>query len=192
MNSKNNKDKGLDTFRKDATPKTRLINDEVYKNIDWDKLKIEKELAKKNIVVNVPLPIVRNENSLIPVWDLKRYAFLLNDKMPHTANPKLWEQGKLNLNSGLFKVTDRIYQVRGFDLANMNLVKGDTGWIVIDCLTSTETAVAAIKIVNEHFGDIPISAVIFTHSHVDHYGGILGVLDSNTKEDSNHSVNPVA
>lgn len=185
MDSENNKNqkKEENAFRKDATIKTRLINEETYKNIDWDRLKREKRLAKKNVVLEDPLPVIRRDNSLIPVWDLKRYAFLLKDKMPDTVNPKLWEQGKLNLNCGVFKVTDKIYQVRGFDLANMSLVRGDTGWIVIGCLTSKETAAAALKLVNEHFGEIPVSAVIITHSHVDHYGGVLGVLDSNTEKD---------
>ncbi|MCT4508555.1 MAG: MBL fold metallo-hydrolase [Tepidibacter sp.] len=178
MDSKNN----TNARRKKATYKTKLINKEVYINIDWNKLKIEKSLAKKNVVVDVELPVIKKEDSLIPVWDLRRYAFLLEDKIPYTVNPKLWEQGKLNLNSGIFRITDRIYQVRGFDLANISLIRGNTGWIVIDCLTSKETAEAAIKLVNEHFGEIPISAVIFSHSHVDHYGGILGVLNSKTTE----------
>ncbi len=172
----------LNRRRKNATLKTKLINKEAYKNIDWKKLKKEKKLAKDNIVVDVPLPVIRREDSLIPVWNLKRYAFLLKDTTPDTAHPKLWQQGKLNLNSGLFKVTDKIYQIRGFDLANMNLVRGDTGWIIIDCLTSKETAEAAIKLAKEHFGDITISAVIITHSHVDHYGGIQGVLSEDTEK----------
>lgn len=175
------KEKELNVLRKDATLKTRLINEKFFKNIDWDKLKIEKELAKKNIVVDIPFPVIRRENSLIPVWNMERYTFLLKDKIPDTVNPKLWEQEKINLNSGIFKITNRIYQVRGFDLANINFIKGDTGWIIIDCLTSKETAEAAIKAVNEHFGEKPISAVICTHSHVDHYGGILGVLSGDTE-----------
>ncbi|WFD09172.1 alkyl/aryl-sulfatase [Tepidibacter hydrothermalis] len=181
MNSKNNKE-NISARRKKATYKTKMINKEIYINIDLNKLKIEEELAKKNVVVDVPLPVIKKEDSLIPVWDLRRYAFLLENKIPYTVNPKLWEQGKLNLNSGIFRITDRIYQIRGFDLANISLVRGNTGWIVIDCLTSKETAEAAIKLVNEHFGNIPISAVIFSHSHVDHYGGILGILNSNTTE----------
>lgn len=174
----------LSPRRKKATPKTRLINEEAHDNIDWNRLKIEDECAKKDVVVDVPFPVVRRENSMIPVWNLKRYEFLLKDEVPDTVNPKLWEQGKLNLNAGLFKVTDKIYQVRGYDLANMSLVRGDTGWIVIGCLTSQETAMAALNLVKEHFGLIPVSAVIISHSHVDHYGGVLGVLsfaEENTK-----------
>ncbi|MBM7615519.1 alkyl/aryl-sulfatase [Alkaliphilus hydrothermalis] len=181
MSNKKSK-KDLNTLRKDATLKTRLINEEIYDNINWDKLKIDEELSKKNVVVKKELPIIRSNQSSLPVWDLERYDFLLKEKMPHTVNPKLWEQGKMNLNAGLFKVSDKIYQVRGFDLANLSLVRGETGWIVIDCLTSQETAEAAIDLANEYFKDIPISAVIFTHSHVDHYGGIIGVLNSNAEK----------
>lgn len=184
--SSNNKrqETGINDIRKNATPTIRLINKEIHENIDWYKLGIEQELATHGMVVDVQLPVIRGKDPLMPVWDLKRYAFLLsNYYIPYTANPKLWEQGKLNLHAGLFKVTDKIYQVRGFDLANMSLVKGDTGWIIIDCLTSKETAEAALKLVNEYFGNIPVSAVIITHSHADHYGGILGVVDNNTEKD---------
>ena len=173
----------LNPHRKNATLKTKLINEEVYKHIDWERLQVEIALAQKNVVVDVPLPVIKREDSMIPVWDLKRYEFLLKDEIPDTVNPKLWEQGKLNLNSGLFIVTDRIYQVRGFDLANINFIKGDTGWIIIDCLTSQETAAAAVELVNEHFGKRPISAIIFTHNHVDHYGGVLGILNNDTQKE---------
>ena len=172
----------FDQRRKKATPKTRLINQEIYNDIDWNGLKVEYEWAKRDVVVDVPFPVVRRASSMIPVWNLKRYEFLLNDKRPDTVNPKLWEQGKLNLNAGIFKVTDKIYQVRGYDLANMSLIRGDTGWIVIGCLTSQETAEAALSLVNAHFGSIPVSAIIISHSHVDHYGGVLGVLSFAAKE----------
>lgn len=168
----------LNVRRKDATEKTKLINAKVLENMNVEGLAIEKELASRNTVVNVPYPVIWSEDYLLPVWNLERYRFLEEDEMPDTVNPKLWEQGKLNMHSGLFKVTDHIYQVRGFDLANIGFIQGDTGWIVVDCLTSMETAEAAIDLVNEYFGEQPISTVIFTHCHVDHYGGILGVLNS--------------
>ncbi|CAM4086680.1 beta-lactamase [Bacillus manliponensis] len=173
---------GLNTDRKQATHKTRLINDGLYKTIKWDKLKIEQELARTNTLVDVPLPTINGKSETQPVWDLKKYSFLLQNQIPDTVHPKLWEQGKLNLHSGLYQVTDRIYQVRGFDLANMSLIRGETGWIIIDCLTSKETATAALQLVNNHFGNVPISAIILTHSHADHYGGVLGALHSNTEQ----------
>jgi alkyl sulfatase BDS1-like metallo-beta-lactamase superfamily hydrolase len=163
--------------RKNATPRTGLINEAVYQRMDWSKVQNENNLAEAGMLVNADLPVIRSEDSLIPAWNLKRYAFLFNNNIPLTVNPKLWEQGKLNLNTGLFRVTDNIYQVRGFDFANMTFIRGNTGWIVMDCLGSKETAEAAIGLVNSYFGAIPVSAVIITHSHEDHYGGVLGVLN---------------
>lgn len=164
-------------FRKNATPKTGSINEATYQKMDWKKIGIENCLAKTGMLVDADLPVIKPEDSLIPVWNLRRYSFLLTNSIPYTVNPKLWVQGNLNLNAGLFKVTDHIYQVRGFDFANMTLIQGNTGWIVIDCLGSKETAEAAIGFVNNFFGAIPVSAVIITHSHEDHYGGVLGVLE---------------
>ncbi|KMT21936.1 alkyl/aryl-sulfatase [Clostridium cylindrosporum] len=183
FNHNQNEEIRIKDLRKNATYKTKLINEETYKKINWDKVQNENNLAKKGMLLNANLPVIKSEDSLIPVWDLRSYDFLLNNVIPYTVNPKLWIQGNLNLNVGLFKVTDNIYQVRGFDLANMTFVKGDSGWIVIDCLSSKETAEAAIDLVNDYFGEIPVSAVIITHSHEDHYGGILGVLGSFTKKD---------
>jgi alkyl sulfatase BDS1-like metallo-beta-lactamase superfamily hydrolase len=104
--------------------------------MNWEKLKTEKKLASKNIGVHVPFPVIYRKITLQAVWNLNRYSFLLQEQLPDTLHPKLWEKGKLNLHSGFFKVTEHIYQVRGFDLANMSVVKGKAGWIVINCLTS--------------------------------------------------------
>lgn len=179
-------EKELNSLRKKATLKTKLINKEIYKRMNWNKIKKEKKLTETGLLVNTHLPVIRKETSKVPVWNLKRYAFLLEDnKIPATVNPKLWEQGKINLTTGLFKITDKVYQVRGYDIANMTFIRGNTGWVVIDALTCKETAEASIKLVNSYFGEIPISAVIITHSHVDHYGGSLGILsyliNENTK-----------
>jgi alkyl sulfatase BDS1-like metallo-beta-lactamase superfamily hydrolase len=110
-----------------------------------------------------------------PVWDFAAWDFLTGDP-PATVNPSLWRQSRLNSIAGLFEVTDGIYQVRGFDLANITLVAGETGWLVIDPLTSSETARAALDLADEHLGARPVSAVIYTHSHVDHFAGIRGVV----------------
>jgi len=110
------------------------------------------------------------------VWDNDAYAFLA-DECPDTAHPSLWRQGRLASTQGLFEVCDGIYQVRGLDLSNMTLVEGDTGVIVIDPLISAETAAAALALYRAHRGDRPVTAVIYTHAHVDHFGGVHGVLD---------------
>ena len=110
------------------------------------------------------------------VFDLSDLSFLSEDA-PSTANPSLWRQAQLNaLNHGLFEVVDGIYQVRSFDLANMTLVRGKTGWIIIDPLSSAETSRAALELANTHLGERPVVAVIITHSHPDHYAGIPGVM----------------
>ncbi|GGE71407.1 alkyl/aryl-sulfatase [Priestia taiwanensis] len=166
--------------RKGATSKTREINAHSYEKIAWEKVKREQELVRKNTLVEVPLLTIDGNKHPWPVWNMKRYEFLQQEGLPATAHPKLWEQAKLNLHAGLYQVTERIYQVRGFDMANLSVVRGDTGWIVIDCLTSEETARAAFQLVTDYFGEIPIRAIILSHSHTDHYGGILGILQPHT------------
>jgi len=109
------------------------------------------------------------------VWDSDSYAFLSGD-CPDTANPSLWRQGQLCARQGLYAVTDGVYQVRGLDLSNMTLVEGEQGVIVIDPLISAETAAAALGLYRGHRGDRPVTAVIYTHSHVDHFGGVQGVV----------------
>ncbi len=184
----NNNDRGqekiINSLRKNETYETSIRNQETYNTINWSKVEEENNLTKTGKLVDANLPLIKGD-TLIPVWNLKRYDFLFNDYIPYTVNPKLWIQGNLNLNTGLFKVTDNIYQVRGFDLANMTFIKGNTGWIVIDCLSSKETAEAALQFVNDYFGVIPVSAVIITHSHEDHYGGVLGVLSNNVNDKVN-------
>jgi alkyl sulfatase BDS1-like metallo-beta-lactamase superfamily hydrolase len=109
------------------------------------------------------------------VWDNDTYAFLQGDDAPETVNPSLWRQARLCAEQGLFEVVEGIYQVRGFDLSNVTFVEGDTGVIVIDPLTARETAAAALALYREHRGDRPVTAVVYTHSHVDHFGGVKGV-----------------
>lgn len=109
-------------------------------------------------------------------WSMAPYAFL-NEPAPDTANPSLWRQARLNALHGLFEVTPGIYQVRGFDLSNITFIEGEKGLIVIDPLISAEPAAAALALMRAHRGDKPVTGVIYTHSHVDHYGGVRGVID---------------
>ncbi|MDV3123897.1 MBL fold metallo-hydrolase [Mycobacterium sp. 21AC1] len=108
------------------------------------------------------------------VWDNDSYGFLAGDA-PRSVHPSLWRQSQLCANQGLYEVVEGIYQVRGLDLSNISFVEGDTGVIVIDPLVSTETAAAALALYRAHRGDRAVRAVIYTHSHVDHFGGVLGV-----------------
>ncbi|MFJ3231167.1 alkyl/aryl-sulfatase [Streptomyces sp. NPDC086787] len=112
------------------------------------------------------------------VWDPDAYRFLAegHDKPPADVDRSLWRQARLLSRQGLYKVTDRIYQIRGLDLANMTIVEGDTGIVVIDTLTSAETAAVALKLYRDRRGRRPVKAVIYTHPHVDHFGGCRGVL----------------
>ena len=109
------------------------------------------------------------------VWDLDAYRFL-DGPCPPSAHPSLWRQGKLLIEDGLFEVTDGIYQVRGYDLSVMSVIEGDTGVIVIDPLISRETAAAAFALYQEHRGPRPVTGMIYTHSHADHFGGVKGII----------------
>jgi alkyl sulfatase BDS1-like metallo-beta-lactamase superfamily hydrolase len=109
------------------------------------------------------------------VWDLRPYAYLEGDR-PDTVHPSLWRQAQLCAKHGLFEVTTGIYQVRGMDISNMTIVEGDAGVIVIDPLISAETAAASIALYRKNRGDRPVTGVIYTHSHGDHFGGVKGVL----------------
>ena len=112
------------------------------------------------------------------VWDIGRYDFLLQGEEFDSIHPSLQRQATLNMNYGLYEVVpDKIYQLRGFDLSNMTLIKGDTGWIVFDVLLVKETAAAALAFANAELGERPVVAVIYSHSHADHFGGIRGVAD---------------
>ncbi|MBT8220993.1 MAG: MBL fold metallo-hydrolase [Bacteroidia bacterium] len=119
-------------------------------------------------------PIIRNPDGGV-AYDLSAFDFV-DGPAPSTTNPSLWRQSILNRKHGLYKVADGIYQVRGFDLANITFVESDNGWIIIDVLTTAAPAKAALELVNENLGERPIKAIIFTHSHIDHFGGIKGIV----------------
>jgi len=111
-------------------------------------------------------------------WDMGSYEWLLNGDDFASIHPSLQRQAVLNMGYGLFEVIpDKIYQVRGYDLANISFIKSDTGWIIFDPLTAKETAAAALKFINEQLGERPVVAVVYSHSHADHFGGVRGVVD---------------
>jgi alkyl sulfatase BDS1-like metallo-beta-lactamase superfamily hydrolase len=120
-------------------------------------------------------PVIKTADGR-PVWNLDAYAWI-EGEAPPTVNPSLWRHMKLLRKYGLFKVADNLWQVRGFDASNMTVVKGETGWILIDPLTTKEVAAAALELVNAQLGQRPVTGVIYSHSHGDHYGGVRGVID---------------
>jgi alkyl sulfatase BDS1-like metallo-beta-lactamase superfamily hydrolase len=161
---------------KPATEATKAANESVRKSLPFDDGR-DFEDARRGLLARPESTIIRNAAGKV-VWDLEEYKkFLgLDTPSPETVNPSLWRNAQLCLEHGLFQVTDRIYQVRGFDLSNITFVQGDTGWIVLDPLISEETAKAALDLANAKLGKRPIVAIIYSHSHVDHYGGAKGLV----------------
>lgn len=127
------------------------------------------DFAARGLVATRKDPVIRDAAGT-PVWDTAALAFAKGDA-PASVHPSLWRHAQVLGKAGLFKVTDHIWQVRGFDVANITFVRGDKGWIVIDPLTATETAAAAYDLISEKVARLPVSAMIYTHSHVDHFGG---------------------
>lgn len=161
---------------KPATDATKAANSEVLNSLPFND-RSDFEDAQRNLIARPEILTIKDADGKV-IWDLESYkTFIGDDKpAPDTVNPSLWRNAQLCMNYGLFKVVDRIYQVRGYDLSNITFVQGDTGWIVFDTLISPETAHAALDLANQHLGERPIVAVVHSHSHVDHYGGVRGVL----------------
>ena len=134
------------------------------------------EEAKRGFIAAPPYRKIMNDKGGV-AWDIDSWNFLLQGKDYDSIHPSLQRQATLNMEYGLFEVVPGIYQVRGFDLANISFIKGKTGWIVIDPLTVRETSRAALKFVNEKLGERPVVAVVISHSHADYFGGIRGVVD---------------
>ncbi len=135
------------------------------------------EEARRGFLATLSPAVVRGTTGRV-VWDMESYAFL-EEGCPETVNPSLWRQSQLNAIHGLFEVVPGIYQVRGLDLSNMTIVEGREGVLVIDPLICSETAGAALELYRTHRGARPVTGVLYTHSHVDHFGGVLGVVDPN-------------
>ncbi len=134
------------------------------------------EDAKRGLIASHPGLIIEDAYGGF-VWNLPAYEFI-DGEAPASVNPSLWRQANLNQMHGLFKVTDGIYQLRGFDLSNMTIIEGKTGWIIVDPLTAKETAAAAIAFARKHLDEKPIVAMIFTHSHIDHFAGVFGIMEA--------------
>ena len=132
------------------------------------------EDAERGFVAAIQDDAIRGEAGNV-VWSIPQFDFIEGDA-PATVNPSLWRQSGLAAKHGLFEVADGIWQVRGYDLSVMSIIEGETGWIIVDPLTMKETAAAALKLVNDTLGERPVTGVLYTHSHVDHFGGARGVI----------------
>ena len=167
-----------------ATPATVRLNKQVLETLPFED-ETDFENARRGFVAQDSSLIIQNEEGT-KLWDMPEYSFIEYQKggnAPGSANPSLWRQAALNNIHGLFKVSDGIYQLRGFDLANMTIIESDTGWIIVDPLTSQETATKALLFAQQHLGKQPIRAVLFTHSHIDHFGGVQGILSLLSEEE---------
>jgi alkyl sulfatase BDS1-like metallo-beta-lactamase superfamily hydrolase len=161
-----------ETATSEATAQTRRVNAQFASTLRLDDAQ-DFEDARRGFIARPRGKIMSADGRVLQDFDA--YQFL-QGKAPDTVNPSLWRHALLNAQIGLFKVTDGIYQLRGFDLANITLVEGKTGWIVVDALTSRESAAHALAFARQHLGDKPVTALVFTHSHIDHFGGALGVI----------------
>ena len=158
-----------------ASEATRAAQAEIAKRLPLDDPRDEANVLRGKLA-EIPGGVILDRNGKT-VWDRRPYAFLDAKAAPDTVNPSLWRQARLNAVLGLFEVVPgKIWQVRGYDISVMTIIRGKTGWIVVDPLTSKETAAAALALARKHLGSDPISALIITHSHVDHFGGIEAVL----------------
>ena len=164
---------------KDAEPASRAVNDSFLQALPFNE-RADFDDAIRGFIATVPDGTIPGPGGK-PAWDNNQYDFLKNEQAPPTVNPSLWRQARLNAISGLFKVTDRVYQVRGLDISNMTIIEGDAGLILIDPVLTNETAKAALELYLKNRPAKPVVAVIYTHSHADHFGGAKGVI---TEEDA--------
>ncbi len=159
---------------KGATEITAQKNQEVYAILDFEDEQ-EMEFATRGLIC-APDSLELTDAEGRVIWSQDAYAFVEDAEAPDTVNPSLWRNTQLNHIYGLFEVTDGIYQVRGYDMSNITFIKGDTGWIVFDPLMSVECAQAAMQLVDAQLGEYPIMAVVYSHTHVDHFGGVKGIV----------------
>ncbi|WP_022946226.1 alkyl/aryl-sulfatase [Pseudoalteromonas ruthenica] len=168
------------TASKPATQHTKNANAKVLQSLPFNDTQDFKD-AQRGFIAKPDTLTIKSADGAV-VWDLEQYKqFIQLDKAaPDTVNPSLWRNAQLLMQYGLFEVTKNIYQVRGYDLSNITFVKGKEGWIVFDPLISPETAEAALDLINKELGERPVKGIVYSHSHIDHYGGAPGLV---TRED---------
>lgn len=161
---------------KDATAPTQQANNALYNQLPFSD-NTDFTNAHKGFIAPLPQEVIKGEQGNV-IWNPQQYSFIKEgDKAPDTVNPSLWRQSQLINISGLFEVTEGVYQIRNLDLSNMTIIEGKEGITVVDPLVSAETAKVGMDLYFKNRGKKPVVAIIYTHSHVDHYGGVRGVVD---------------
>ncbi len=158
---------------KPPTQQTLEVNQQVYALLDFDDTQ-ELDFAQRGLIAAPDSLEIKDAEGNV-IWSQSAYGFL-EGEAAGTVNPSLWRNAQANHFYGLFEVVEGIYQVRGYDISNITFVAGDTGWVVFDPLMSVECAQAALALVNEHLGERPVKAIVISHCHVDHIGGIKGIV----------------
>ena len=173
----------LNAEKKPATEITEATNAEVYQLLDFSDEQ-EAEFANRGLIAAPENLTILAENGMT-IWSQDTYDFVRSaETAPASANPSLWRNTQYNALYGLFQVTDDIYQVRGYDISNVTFVRSQHGWIIMDCASSRYTAAEALKLFRSEMGDDPIVAIIISHAHADHYGGIEGLISAEDAADA--------
>jgi alkyl sulfatase BDS1-like metallo-beta-lactamase superfamily hydrolase len=160
----------------DATQATAQVLEAALQGFDWTN-RDDFDAAQRGLEARYPEPVIMGDAGQI-AWRFRDDVGMREAPAPATVHPLLWRQQQLNSIHGLFRVSERVWQLRGFDLANMTIIEGDSGIIVVDPLTTVEVARAALQLYFTHRGTKPVVAVIYTHSHMDHFGGVQGVISN--------------
>jgi len=171
---------------KEATEHTAAANAAWYDILDFSD-ESEKENALRGLI-EAPESVVIYRDDGVVAWNVDSFDFVRDAEAPDTVNPSLWRNTQLNAYAGLFEVTDGIYQVRGYDMANATFIRTDNGWIVFDVLMCKEDMEAAKALMEKHFGPLDVKAVLYSHSHIDHYGGIFGLINEEDAADASLSL----
>jgi len=167
---------GLNGQKKGATSATAAKNQEVYAKLDFSDTR-EQEFAERGLITAPDSLVIQDEEGNVK-WSQDSYDFVRDADAPDSANPSLWRNTQLNAKYGLFQVTDDIYQVRGYDISNLTFVRSDHGWIILDCMSSSYNSKVALELFESEMGKAKIAAIVISHAHVDHYGGIEGLISA--------------
>ena len=169
-----------------ATASTAKANRTWYSLLNFGDER-EKECALRGLIESPDGLVIKRDDGEV-AWDLENFDFVKDKEAPDTVNPSLWRHTQLNAYAGLFEVCDGIYQVRGYDMANATFIKTDHGWIIFDVLMCKENMEAAMILMEKHFGKLNIKAILYSHSHIDHYGGIMGAVKAEQVADAKLSL----